>query len=224
MKTKLVVTGLLYIFTGCSERVLIPATYVQKHDQPSYVSEEYKFQRENRFEYKFFSDDLGSSKYGVGNYQVKEHRLILEFTDELLDRPRPVLIRKEASVADSSKKSYRVQVKTYSGDNLLGANVILTNKINEVIAGSTTDNNGAAEITLSQESTPAFLNVSFIGYEDMLLEVNPKQNLNFVVVLADKVYGARITNKRVEKKIKIKKASIMIDAKEYQNATVTENK
>ena len=108
MKTKLVVIGLLYIFIGCSKRVLIPATYVEKHDGPSYVSEKYKFKRENKFEYTYSSDDLNSSRYGVGNYQLKKHRLLLEFTDEPLDRPKSALIRKEASVADSSEKFYRV--------------------------------------------------------------------------------------------------------------------
>ena len=56
----------------------------------------------------------------------------------------------------------------------------------------------------------------------MLLEVNPKENLNLVVMLADKVYGARITNNRLKKKIKIKKSSIMIDDKEY--ITIADNK
>jgi len=226
MKTKLVIIGLLLFITGCSKNILIPSTYIEKYNKNVvlFVSEEYKFKDKNQFEYKFWSDDLNSSRYGGGNFQINNHRLLLEFTDESLTNPKSTSISKDTSIAGSSQNFYQVHVKTYSGINLASANIFLTNLNNEIIEGITTDMNGMTEISLSKRSTPDLLKVSLIGYEDIIFEINDNESLNLEVTLAKKVYGTRITNKRMEKRIKFKDNSVIIGGKEYQKVTVADNK
>lgn len=226
MKTKLVIIGLLLLIMGCSKSILIPSTYVEKHDKNVvlFVSEEYKFKDENKFEYKYWSDDLNSSRYGVGNFQINKRSLLLEFTDETLTNPKSTLISKDTSIADSSQNFYQVHVKTYSGINLAGVNFFLTNLNNKIIKGITTNMNGMAKLVLSKKSMPSLLKINALGYEDMIFEINDNESLNFEVTLAEKVYGTRITNKRMEKRIKFKVNSIIIDGKEYQRVTVADNK
>jgi len=224
MKTKLVIIEMLVILTGCSKNILIPATYVEKHDKNvvRFVNEEYKFKKENKFEYKYWSDDLNSSRYGVGDYKLKKHRLILEFTDESLPKPKSSLIGKVISIADSSQNFYQVQVKTDTGINLPGVTILLINVNNEIITGTATNINGIAEFVFLKKSIPKLLKVSFIGYEDVDFELDHNESLYFEVTLAQKI-GTRIINKQTQKRIKIKNNRVLIDGKEYEKAVLVNN-
>ena len=222
MKNKWMLIGLL-IITGCSKNTLSPTTYVEKPDKNlvRFVSEEYKFKSGNKFEYTYSSDNLSSSEYGTGNFKIEKHRLLLEFTDEPWNRPKSTLISKETAIADSSQNFYQVHVKTYSGINLPGVTILLTNVDNDIISGTATDKNGMAEIKLLRRSHPTLLKVSFIEFEDIIYDIGHNNSFNFELTLAEK-YGTRITNKQMVR-IKIKHNSIIIDNKEYQKATVATN-
>jgi hypothetical protein len=199
--------------------MLVPANYVQKHgkNEVPQVSEGYKFKKENKFEYIFWSDDLGSMKYGVGNFKVKQHQLLLEFTDEPLPRLKSALTSKKITSTDLTQNIYQVHVKTDTGTNLPGVNILLISVNNNILTGTATDSSGMAKLVLAKESIPNLLKVSFIGFEDLIFKIDQQESMYFNVTLAGK-YGARITDKQRIKRIKIKNNSIVIDQKEFEIA------
>jgi len=197
--------------------MLVPANYVQKFGKKAVPleGEEYKFKSENKFEYIFWSDDLGSSKYGVGNYKVKQHQLLLEFTDEPLPRLKSTLTSKKNASTDLTQNFYQVHVKTDTGINLPGVTILLTNVNNDILTGAATDSQGMAKLVSAKESIPNLLKVSFVGFNDLTFEIDQQENMYFDVTLAGK-YGTRITDKQIKKRIKIKKNKIVIDQKEFK--------
>ena len=218
MKTKLILIGLFFL-AGCAKNSLLPGTYVEKPDKnlAKFVTEEYQFKKANKFAYTFSSDDLGSSKYGIGNFKIDNQQLLLDFTDEPWTRPTSTLESREITPPDSSRNLYQVQVKTVSGIMLPGVTILVTNVNNDIIAGTATDKNGKAELSVSKKSNPAQLKNSYIGYEDIRYELAPNKSLSVQVSLAE-TYGTRITNKQMEKRIKIKHNGFVINGKEFVKA------
>jgi len=218
MKTKLILIGLFFL-AGCSKNSLLPGTYVEKPDKnlAKFVTEEYQFKKANKFAYTFSSDDLGSSKYGIGNFKIDNQQLLLEFTDEPWIMPTSTLVSQEITPPDSSRNLYQVQVKTTSGSMLPGVTILVTNVNNDIITGAATDINGRAELSVSKESNRARLQISYVEFEDIRYELAANKSLSVEVTLAE-TYGARIINKQVEKRIKIKHNGVVINGKEFVNA------
>jgi len=219
MKTKLILIGFFFLLASCAKKGLLPATYVEKpvKNVAKFVTEEYQFKKANKFAYTFSSDDLGSSKYGIGNFKIKKNRLLLDFTDEPWTRPTSTLESQEIAPPDSSRNLYQVQVKTLSGIMLPGVTVLVTNVNNDIIAGAATNINGRAELNVSKESNPARLQISYVEFEDIKYELAAYKSLSVEVTLAE-TYGARIINKQVEKRIKIKHNGVVINGKEFVKA------
>jgi rRNA maturation protein Rpf1 len=219
MKIKLILIGLLALISACSKNTLILGTYVQKPDVKiiRWTNEEFKFLSENRFEYTYLSDDLTSSKHGAGIFKIKNDKLQMEFSNEPLESPKSVVISKEIQQADSSQNIFQIHVKTHKGVNLDGANIMLIDANQEGIF-ATTDLNGKAELKLPKESNPTLFKLSSLGFESMVYELPKNRNLSIEVTLSEN-FSTQITNKRMERKIKIKKDYIIIDGKEYQVST-----
>lgn len=220
MKIKLAAIGFICLVSGCSQKILDPGIYVEKpkKDVIRLVSEEFQFKSGNKFEYTYLSDDLRSSKHGAGNYKIENKKLILEFTNELLKKPKSEVVSKEIQQPDSTHNIYQIQVKDPKGNNLGFANLVFINTNNEVIKATTSGLNGKAEVLIAKESNPLLLKAPYVGFEEVIYELPKNKSLSLEVILAEN-YSTQITNKRVERRLKIKKDYIVIDGREYQKNT-----
>ncbi len=173
---------------------------------------------EYKFEYTYSSDDLNSSKHGVGNYKIKNDKLQMKFSNEPLASPKSVVISKEIQPTDSSKKIFQIHIKTHKGNDVEGANILLLDSKNEGII-SLTDKNGKAELILPIESQPIIFKTSNVGFEDVVYELPKDRNLSLEVTISEN-FSTQIMNKRMERRIKIKKDHIIIDGRKYQKNTL----
>ncbi|MFA7301962.1 MAG: carboxypeptidase-like regulatory domain-containing protein [Candidatus Shapirobacteria bacterium] len=208
--------------TSCSEKILKPGIYEQTLRDGSFNSEyeQYRFNSDKTFEYYYFHDDIGQSKYGIGNYSISGNELLLEFNNDFIELSRVRLI--EISIDDNSNYRLQFYVQGMSGAKLLGANIQITNLDNEIIASTVADRQGYAEISLSDMIVPILVKVSVIGYQDLVYQINNQESIQLEIKLMED-YGAIIKNERFSRTIKIQRKSILIENKEFVKTTVANN-
>ena len=160
MRPVLVIAFFVSLFS-CSNRIPFPATYTDYHDPSvvSFVDKEYIFKTADRFEYIFFSDNIDNSRYGYGDYLIKGRKLVLNFTEEVVE-PESAIESKELPIADTSRNYYTIAVTSSLGMHLEDINVLLTDLKGNYLTGISTDSSGNAELTLPKGRTPVLLKFS----------------------------------------------------------------
>ncbi|MTI32577.1 hypothetical protein [Xanthovirga aplysinae] len=209
----------LLFFSNCTHKIITPGNYSEKFEKDiiSFESEGYIFRDNGRFEYYFSSDMLSSSKYGAGNYMIKNNKLLLEFTDKLepkvnsSGKARPILVE------DTAQIHYQLEVVADTGESLPGANILLMDENRQLIAKQLSDLQGKAEFKLLKNQNPISLRVEFNGLEPFELNLEEEKSFHFNIKLVSKMkYGTQILKSQVNKKIRIKDNTLLINGKEFE--------
>lgn len=211
---KLIICCLVIVsFSACSYDLTAPATYQEKFEKREIpqVFEVYNFQTNNQFKYKLFHDDLNSSKYGYGHYQIENRELILNFSSQPMDTLNSAIKIKEINKTDTSFIQLKVHTISSQERNLLGVNVY----IQKPAIGATTNQDGYAELKIAKNELPATLVISRLDYQNLKYEVDTDHNLSIKAKLAPQNFGFQIKGEVWKKKIKTGKNIIFIDGKKY---------
>ena len=203
-------------FLSCSREISFPVRYTEYHDPSvaSFEDEEYIFKTADEFEYVFFTDAIDYSRYGYGNYLIENHRLILNFTEKVVE-PESTIESEEFSMADSSYNHYKVAVKSSSGMNLESVSVLLADSKGSYLKGIATDSSGTGKITLSKGNLPILLKIFSLGYDYLDYNITVDENRTFVATLVERNFGTRITNKQWKKSVRRRKDALIIDGKKF---------
>ncbi len=214
MKLGLIIISLA--LHSCSREISPPVTYAEYHD-PSivgFVHEEYTFKTAGKFAYTFTTDLIDQSKYGYGDYFVKGGKLILDFTQEVIE-PYSTVEREELTSSDSSYNHYRISVISSAGLPLEGIYVLLTNSRGTPLKRGTTDINGNTEFNLLKGNTPVFLKVHPFLYDHVIYRIADEGSMSFTATMVEKNFGTRVKNRQWKNRIRLKKDVLIIDGKKF---------
>jgi len=197
------------------ETILTHGIYAEKTDKNilRFAGESFQFKEFNKFEYEFYSDDLISSKHGVGVYKIKAQKLILNFKGSSKDSSTAESQIRLAKDTSQIHYTFHVIIKK-AGVDLPFVSITLSDSNKTVITGTRTDINGSASITIAKDTQPLLLKVSGVGYEPLSLPILINEGLSFEIALAQ-YYGERIFYTEMIREFKMNDGRIYIDRKEY---------
>ena len=134
------------------------------------------FSKTGIFEYNE-SGHFGTEDYGNGTYLVDRKKLILDFN---LTKPlRQSFYESKLWINDKEKVQLKVLVSDLEGNPVPGANVVILADRKGVIVNES----GSGKLVLKKENRTAELTISNIGYDEIRITFNQKNNYEFIVNL-----------------------------------------
>lgn len=141
------------------------------------------FSKTGIFEYEH-SGHLGTEEYGIGTYILERKKLILNYN---LTKPlKESFYESKFWINDKEKVELKVNVFDLEGNTIPGANIYILADKNGVIA----DKSGYGNLVLKKENRKAELTISFVGYDEVRIPFNQKNNYEYIVHLRKSKKGS----------------------------------
>lgn len=158
---------LLAGLAACAPGRLPSGTYVQAHRSGVIALEGRTLclADDHTFAYVFWSDDLSSSRYGAGTYQLAGRRLRLIFAASL-----PVAasaqVQALATAPDNLVLAFEVRGRSAAGRAVALPYAVVTayDKANKLLTGASTDAQGRAKLRLPRGAQPQLLRAEGLGF------------------------------------------------------------
>ena len=158
---------LLAGLAACAPGRLPSGTYVQAHRGGAIALEGRTLclAENHTFTYTFWSDDLSSSRYGAGTYQLVGRRLRLIFAASL-PAAASAQVQALATAPDSLVLAFEVRGRSAAGRVVALPYVVVTayDKANKLIAAASTDAQGRAKFRLLRGTPPQLLRAECLGF------------------------------------------------------------
>jgi len=146
----------------------------------SFVNQALELKEDGTFKYNYSSDDLNSNKKGVGKYQVENKNLILKFSELEMD----VSSATENKASLKFSEVIRLLVQDTEGQPLIGVTLTLREKNGKVLLNGISNEKGNCVLKWKKGQKPAFLEASYTGFSNLLLDVPDKTALDYTIKLS----------------------------------------
>ncbi len=175
---------------NCTARRTIPTGRYDQYAGPGtllFSSHHLYFPGADSVKYVFFSDMVGSERYGKGRYRIAGNKLILTF-DGTAPPPSTVQVTTKKTARDSLSLFFRVGTLIDSVKAPLpGINIAIQDTARKTITGTVTAKDGTAQLTMARSSHPRRVLFSFIGMQSV--EYSLQDNDASFDVLLQAYYG-----------------------------------
>jgi len=202
------------ILHGCGTVPKLSGTYssVTEDNNLYFAYEKYTFDNDT-FTYNYYSDDIGSERYGYGNYLQNRYTAYLKYSEAPELNPSIAKVTTSNPNQFTFSMDFSVKIDDMSAP---GVNIRIMDSTGVIKQNLQTNTEGIATFIADKEFFfPLNVNVRYIGQNEYKYTVNSPKNYHFDIDLKPSI-GNLITAVTEEKDIRKKGDHIYINGKKFK--------